>query len=207
MGDKTFTASEVVERPGSFGLTYCIPIKELPSLEFYDLNSKAGKNTFRAVLSMAWKGGDLNVKVTKQQQSDWKMIQYKEWAYIVSSFVVGGTLGMQVKVENLITSTRAERLIPSVRQCCASFGVLMTCLVGEHFRVFNPHTYLCEALSSRTPLGDYARATFDDELSKDLGRESSLGLLMEFWSWLRSGLATAGDSAVPGSFKNIVSNV
>ena len=208
MGDVTYyKADEVKERPGSFGLTYCIPIRELPSADFYALNSKAGINTFRAVANLAWKGGNGNVKVALQEQKQWKWIQCMEYATMTGTSLVGGAIGYQMKFDNLISVPNSEQILPMMRQMTAVGGAAIALLIADQVGIYNYHNHLCTALASKTPLGDFARASLDYELSKDLGQESIIGYSAEFWQTSKEHTRTAVDAAVPGSVKNILTNI
>ncbi|KAJ9455625.1 hypothetical protein DIPPA_14558 [Diplonema papillatum] len=202
-----FRKEEVKERKGEYGLTHCIPVREVPSYEFHEANYEAGMQTYRQMIEVATQE-DPPFPVAVEEAAYWKWQNQKEWAWWGGGIAAGAGAGAAA-TPYLVPSyaLQAERLMKHRRHMFMAGGVAVTSYAIETLRLFDYHGLLCEGLQARTPLGDYVRATYDHKLSADLGSKGFVGSVFGVFRDAHNYLSDLTDFAVPGSLTNLLSNV
>eukprot|EP01064_Diplonema_japonicum_P031310 TRINITY_DN5547_c4_g1_i1.p1 TRINITY_DN5547_c4_g1~~TRINITY_DN5547_c4_g1_i1.p1 ORF type:complete len:227 (+),score=29.57 TRINITY_DN5547_c4_g1_i1:60-683(+) len=197
----------VKEMDGDYGLKYCIPLRGRPSREFFSVNEMAGVNTFDEVMRVAMLK-EPPFPVAKAEKELWTWVYWRNYGYLVGGGLAGGGLGYisapRVGATHFIN---VERMMVHSRSFFSLAGVALAGLTMDYFDVDGHYDMTASALESRTPLGDFTRVTFEKELQKDLGTLSVISGSMQIGSQAMDTVHRAYDANVPGSIRNLFSNV
>eukprot|EP01059_Diplonema_ambulator_P022054 TRINITY_DN3676_c0_g1_i1.p1 TRINITY_DN3676_c0_g1~~TRINITY_DN3676_c0_g1_i1.p1 ORF type:complete len:235 (+),score=42.92 TRINITY_DN3676_c0_g1_i1:136-840(+) len=205
--EQNSNAPVVKEMKGDYGLTYCIPVGDIPNKDFFTVNEMAGINTFDAVMKVA-RMENPPFPVAKAEKEHWDYIYWRNHAYAALGVMTGGGLGYVSAPRLMVTHyVNAERMMHHSRTMSSMFGVVVMSSIMMYFDTDGHYQHTTEALQYRTPLGDHARVTFHSELQKDLGHFSTMSGLYQLGTSTMTTVNTFYDASVPGSIRNLWSNL
>eukprot|EP01062_Namystynia_karyoxenos_P062843 TRINITY_DN55701_c0_g1_i1.p2 TRINITY_DN55701_c0_g1~~TRINITY_DN55701_c0_g1_i1.p2 ORF type:complete len:240 (+),score=67.16 TRINITY_DN55701_c0_g1_i1:71-721(+) len=195
-GSRLLPADSIKDLPGEGGLTYRIPVRELPTLDFHHSNKQATLNTLDSCLNLV---DEESVPTLESERKFWRRLRTQHYGAAATSYISGGLLMC------LLWRSWVPRFVKDPALWRGYGGA--TCFIGgggfgmwfqDVWEIGTPyHRWLCTALQRRTPMGDAARATYDRELLKDEGTKGFLAGMAEVWDVQRRAREWLTDESNP----------